>query len=445
MAALGSWRPFLRVREESSYNAATPQTADEWNLPTNALGGSLGWVDAIDSLDGIGLQSNAPLIFPSGKVGQRGMNNITPVAGSRLPELGSITMPVVPDLIIRWLAAIFTTNTITPTAGQAAQSATAFASLATLTTQPNSKEQLVFTVASSTAASSAVINIIQSAATVESINIGTSASSVDGVYYSKGAYDGSVNAITFTVSGTVTSGTVAVSGIDYTSQNFKFASTAAPSLVIEQSSRVEEGAGSSEFFPGCKVPTLQLAFDRNTQDSILLATLGILGLAPTVASSTTYAGDAVAGSKAGYLPFAGWTCSIQLDDVANLEVVSANININGNDELYSVASGAQSPQAAAEGPAEFFADLTVIPTGTTRWDDYQNATSRKAEFIFNTPHFVNGSTPYNLTVTANNVYVATYARANQSAVQSASMQIRGVYNSTDAGAVQVDVVSRMPI
>jgi hypothetical protein len=317
--------------------------------------------------------------------------------------------------------------------------------LATLDTQPDSLEQLVFTIASSTASSAAIISIIQSAVTVETINIGTSASSVDGVYYSKGAYQGNVNAITFSVAGTVTSGTVVVSGLDYSSHNFKFAATAAPSLVIEQQSRVEEGSANSEFFPGCKIPTCQLVFDRNAQDNILLATLGIVGLAPTVATKTTYAGDAIAGSDADYLPIAGWNCNIQLDDVANLEVVSANININSNDEIYSVASGSQSPTAAAEGLAEFTADLTVIPTDTTRWDDYQNATSRKIELEFLTPHFVNASTPYQLKITANNVYVATYARANQSAVQSATMQLRGVYNATDAGPCQVDVRARMPI
>lgn len=446
MTALGSWLPAIRVREESSYNAATPQTAREWwHRADVALGGSTGWIDALDSLDGAGLQSNAPLIFPSGKVGARFMNNLPPVAGSRLPELGSLTLPVIPDMFVRWLAGIFATNTITPTAGIAAKSSVAFASLATLDTQPDSLEQLVFTIAASTAATGAIINIIQDAQTVESINIGTSGSSVNGVYYSKGAYDGSVNAITFSVAGTVTSGTVVVSGLDYTTHNFKFASTPAPSLVIEQRARVEEGSANSEFFPGCKIPTCQLAFDRNTQDNLLLATLGIIGLAPTVATSTTYAGDAIAGSDAVYLATAGWTGAIQIDDVANLEVVSANININSNDEIYSVASGTQSPTAAAEGLAEFTADLTVIPTDTTRWDDYQAATSRKIELEFLTPHLVNGSTPYQVKITANNVYVATYQRANQSAVQSATMTLRGVYNSTDAGPCQVDVRARMPI
>lgn len=446
MAALGSWRPFIRVREEASYNAATPGTAREWwHRTATTLGGSTGWIDAVDSLDGAGLQSNAPLIFPSGKVGARFMNNMPPVAGSRLAELGSLTMPVVPELIIRWLSAIFATNTITPTAGIAALASTAFASVATLDTQPDSDEILVFTIASSTASSSAIINIIQDGVTVESINIGTSASTVDGVYYSKGAYDGSVNAITFSVSGTVTSGMVVVSGVDYVSQNFKFAATAAPSLVIEQANRVEVGSGNSEFFPGCKIPTMQLAYDRNAQDSLLIATLGILGLAPTVTTSTTYAGDAIAGSDAGYLPIAGWTGAVQIDDVASYEIVSANININSNDELFSVSSGAQSPYAAAEGLAEFTADLTIIPQGTTRYDDFEDAVSRKVELEFLTPHFVNASTAYQFKITSNNAYVATYARANQSAVQSATMQLRGVYNATDAGPVQVDVRGRMPI
>ena len=441
MATLGQWRQFIRVREEASYNAATPQTANDWNIKA----GAQGWIDAIDQLDGTGLQSSTPLIFPSGKAGRRFMNNASPIAGAQETQLGTLNMTVYPELIIPWLRASLGTKTITETAGTAALSSTAFASVATLDTQPDSLEVLRFTIASSTAASAAAINIIQNAVTVETITIGTSASSVNGAYYSKGAYNGSVDAITFSVSGTVTSGTVVVDGIKYASTNLKFTSSAAASLVIEQAGRVEEGSANSEFFPGCKVPQLAFAYDRRQVDSLLICTATVAGLKPTVATSTTFGNDFAAGSTAGYLPFAGWTGKVQIDDSDFCEVVAANFSINSNDEFYSASCGTNSPTGVTEGMAEFFGTLTIIPSGTTRWDDYQTATSRKFELEFLTPHYVNGTTPYQFKITSNNAYTQTYTRGSEGAAQSAEIAIRGVFNTTDSGPCQVDVRSRLPV
>ncbi len=439
--ALGQWKQYIRVREEASFNASNPQTANEWYQAA----GAQGWLDALDDLNGAGLQSSTPLIFPSAKAGRRFMNNAAPVAGAQEVSLGSIVMPVYPELMIPWLRAILGTKTVTPTAGVAALSSTAFASVATLDTQPSTKEQLKFVIASSTAASGASIEIIQNSVTVETVEIPDSASSVDGSYYSKGAYDGSVNAITFSVNGTVTSGTVVVSGIKSNATNLKFSSNPAASLVIEQAARVEEGSANSEFFPGCKIPTAAFAYDRRAADNLLLATLNINGLKPTVATSTTFAHDAAAGSVAGYLPFAGWNGSLQIDDVADAEIVAANFNINSNDEHYAVSSGGQSPSGAIEGMAEFFGTFTVIPSSTTRWDDYQGAISRKLELEFLTPHYINATTPYQFKITCNNAYVQTYTRGNEGAAQSAEIAVRGVYNATDVGPCQVDIRSRMPV
>lgn len=441
MATLGQWKQFLRVREEASFNAANPQTAQNWNIKA----GAQGWIDAIDQLDGAGLQQSTPLIFPSGKAGRRFMNNASPVAGAQETQLGTLNMTVYPELIIPWLRASLGTKAITEEAGTAALSSTAYASVATLDTQPDSLEVLRFTISSSTAASGAIISVIQNATTVETITIPDSGSSVDGAYYTKGAYDGSTNAITFSVAGTVTSGTVVVDGIKYASTNLKFSSTAAASLVIEQAGRVEEGSANSEFFPGCKVPQLQFAYDRRQVDSLLICTATVAGLAPTVATSTTFGNDFAAGSDAGYLPFAGWTGKVQIDDSDFCEVVAANFQINSNDEFYAASCGTNSPTGVTEGMAEFFGSLTLIPSDTSRWDDYQAATTRKFELEFLTPHYVNATTPYQFKITSNNAYIETYARGSEGAAQSAEITIRGVFNTTDSGPCQVDVRSRLPV
>jgi hypothetical protein len=442
MTVLGHWRQYLRCRQEASFNAATPQTAKEWN---HGLGAAIGWIDLVDQLDGAGLAPVTNLIFPSGKSGQRFVNNASPIAGAQTVQLGQLTMPVYPELIDRFLRATFGSVTRTPTAGVAAQASTAFASLATLTTQPSTLEQLKFVIVSSTASSAAVINIIQNAVTVETITIGTSVASVDGTYYSKGGYDGSVNAITFTIGGTVTSGMVTVSGITKVASNHVFNTSGAPSLVIEQAASIQEGSTNSEFFPGCKVPTLSFAYDRRAVDNILLATATINGLLPTVATSTGFGGDFIAGSDAAYRPFAGWTGAMQIDDVADVEIISANLNINSNDEHYSTSSGLQAPTGAIEGLAEFFGTITIIPTATSRWDDYQAATGRKMELEFTTPHYITGTTGYQFKITCNSIYIESYTRAKEGAAQSAELTVRGVYNSTDAGPCQVDTISRLPV
>jgi hypothetical protein len=398
-------------------------------------------MDLYNQVDGVGLQHRTPSIFPQGQSGTRAMNDAAPVAGAQEPSLGSLTMVVYPELIDWLLLASMGTVVRTETAGVAAKSSVAFASLATLDTQPASEEQLKFVIASSTAASGASINVIQNAVTVETITIPDSASSVDGDYYMKGnVEDGTVNNVTFTVAGTVTAGTVVVSGIKYIDNNHKVGATA-PSLVIEQAARVEEGAANSEFFPGCKIPTLNFAYERGDALNLLLATAEVIGLAPTVAASTTFGNDAALI----YKPFAGWTASVQIDDVANLEVVSANININSNDFLYSVSSGNQAPQGAVEGLQESFFSFTLLPLDTSRWDDYLASTVRKIEIEFLTPFFINATTPYQFKFTWNTVYPEDYTRSIADGAQGAEMTFRGVYNTTDVGSVQVDTRSRLPV
>lgn len=438
--AEGFWRQFLRCRIESSFGGANPQTANDWNQGV-APGGANGWIDIYDAVDGVGLVPNIPLIFPTGKSGVALMNTADPVPGAQEPGLGQLSFPVYPELSDRFLQTAMGVPTRTPTAGAAAQASTAFASLATLTAQPADNEQLSFTIASSTAASGASINIIQNGVTVETINIPDSASSVDGVYYMRGfVQDGTTNNVTFTVAGTVTGGMVTVAGISYVDVNFKVL-TDKPSMVIEHAARVERGIANSEFYPGCKTPTLQFAYDRAAADNLWTLTAPINGLAPTVATKTTYADEA---SKY-YRPLAGWNTTVTIDDVLNTEFISANINVNPNSEHFATSTGNRGPTQAVEGLLEAFGTFTTIPNNTDRWDDFDGGTPFKLEIEVLTPYFIEGSTPYRYKFTFNRAYIQTYERQAQGAAQGASLAFRGVRNDTDVGPCQVDVRGRLPV
>lgn len=437
MAVLGIFREFLRVREEASFNAANPEIAQEWNIKD----GTTGWHDIYAEIGGDPIQHHTPLIFSQGKSGSRSLNDGTPVVGAQPPELGTLTMAVYPELIDLFLRANMGTETFTETAGIAAKSIVVFASLATLDTQPTSDEQLKFVISASTAASGAAINVIQNAVTVETITIPDSGSSVDGDYYMIGnVADGSSNNVTFTITGTVTGGSVVVSGIKFIDINHKSGATEA-NLVVEQAGRVEEGAANSEFFPGVKTPTLNFAYERDTLDGLLMMTATVNGLQPTVAVSTTYGNHAALF----YRPIAGWTGSVQFDDVANLEVVSANLTLESGTEHFNVSSGNQAPQGAIEGMQAFFGTITVKPSDTVRWDDYLAATKRKFELEFLTDFFVNAATPYRVKFTVNSLYPEDYTRNQQGAAQGAEIPVRGVFNTTDGGAVQIDTRGRLPV
>lgn len=431
---------FWRIRSEASFNAASPEGGAEWNIGGNG-GGANGWLDLPVTRESDGLQPKSTIIYPSTASGSRAMNAALPIAGAYPVELGTLEFAVYPELIDRIFRQVFGSVARTPTAGAAAKSSVAFASLATLDTQPNGTEQLKFTIASSTAASSAVINIIQSATTQETITIGTSASSVDGDYYSKGGYDGSANAITFTVSGTVTSGMVVVSGVDKNSNVFTAGSTN-PSLIIQQGARPEADLGSSyaEYFPGVVIPTLQLAYDRSAPDNLLMATATIMGLNPTTATAGTYANDAATY----YRPFAGWTGALTLDGASWSEVVAANITIQPNNELYAVSSGTQQASGQIPGYFEVFGTLTILPADETQWAAYRAQTVQNVELTFTTPHYIVDTTGYSLLLEFTQFTIEDYTRNAQSMAQGAELAFRTVYHSSD-GPCKATVVSRMPV
>jgi hypothetical protein len=434
---------FVKYRKEASYAAAAPQTASGWNIGGNG-GGATGWFE-LPVLKTAEAQPKSPLIYPMTKSGQRHMHVALPVAGSNPPEqIGSYEFPIYPVLCDRlWLAA-FGTVVRTETAGVAALASTAFASVATLDTQPATLEIFKFVIASSTAASAAVINIIQSGVTVETITIGTNAGTVNGSYYSKGAYDGSVNAITFSIAGTVTLGMVVVSGIKYVSNVFTIGNTT-PSLVFEQSGRLEAGSGNSEYFAGCVVPTIALNYARTDQQGLLMGNATILGQKPANATAGTFANDAALY----YRPYAAWTASLTLGGSPWLEVQAMTITISPNTGLYEVSSGTQSPTGKIEGEFAVTGEITLLPADNARFADYQAATVRDVNLIFTSPYMVNASTPYSLTFELPQLSLGDYTRTQvavgEAIAQGATAPFTGIYDSGQAGAVRMTSVDRLPI
>jgi hypothetical protein len=367
------------------------------------------------------------------------MNAALPVAGAYPAELGNLEFPFYPELVDRIFRAVFGTVNRVETAGTAARASIAFASLATLTAQPTGDEQLKFVIASSTAASSAAINVIENGITVETITIGTSVSSVDGDYYTKGGY-GAGGTVTFSVTGTVTSGLVTVSGIGYVTNTFTVGNST-PSLVIEQGGRPEAGSGNSEYHPGCVIPTLVLSYDRTALDSMLMCNATIQGLNPTTATAGTFSNHAAKF----YQPFAGWTAAATIDGVAWAEIASMQLTIQPNTGLYAVSSGAQNPSGKLEGEVEVFGTITLLPDGATRWSDYRNSTVRNVEINLLTPFFVNGSTPYRLLLELTQTTFSDYTRnRQQNLAQGAELAFRTIYDSSD-GPIKATTRCRLPL
>lgn len=435
MAVSSVWSRFFRVRSEASWNAASPAAGADWAI----AGGANGWFELPVIKDSDGLQPKSTIIYPGVMAGTRAMNAALPIAGAYPTELGNLEFNFYPELVDRFFRAVFGTVQRTETAGTAARASIAFASLATLTAQPTGDEQLKFVISSSTAASAAAINILEAGTVVETITIGTNAGTVDGTYYSKGGY-GAGGTVTFTVSGTVTSGLVVVSGIGYTTNVFTVGNST-PSLVIEQGGRPEAGSGNSEYFPGCVVPTLVISYDRAAPDSQVMCNATIQGLNPT----TTTAGAFANHAAKFYQPFAGWTAAATIDGGAWAEVAAMQITIQPNTGLYAVSSGAQNPSGKLEGEVEVFGTITLLPDGNNRWTDYRNSTVRNVEIDFLTPFFVNGSTPYRLLLELTQTTFSDYTRnRQQNLAQGAELAFRTIYDSSD-GPIKATMRCRLPV
>ncbi len=438
MTALAAFKQFWRIRTEASFNAASPEGGSEWNIGGNG-GGANGWMDLPAVRESDGLQPKTAVIYPSTASGSRAMNAALPLAGADLHELGNLEMPVYPELLDRIFYGTFGDVARVETAGTAAKSSIAFASLATLDTQSDGTEQLKFVITSSTDATGASINIIQSAATVETITIGTNAGTVDGTYYSKGGYDGSINPITLTVAGTVTAGMVVVSGVNYVTNTFTAGATA-PTLVIEQGGRPEAGSGNSEYYAGVVIPTLALNYDRATPENLLMANATMLGVKPDTATAGTYQDDAADY----YRPIAGWTGLLTLDAVTTTEFVAASITIQPNNELYAVSTGLQEPSNKIEGEFEVFGEFTALPGDETQWDAYKAQTVQDIEITFTTPFYVVDTTGYQVKLEMTQCTFGDYTRNRQGQALGATIPFRAIYNSTDSGPLKLTTICRMP-
>jgi hypothetical protein len=429
------WEQFFRIQKESSFGAGGGSA--DWNIGGNG-GGATGWRDVPVIPGSIRITPTEAQIFAQYAAGQREMNLQAPVPGAYSVE-GSFEMPLFIELIDPFIEGVLGSTSRVETAGTAALASTAFASLATLDTQSDGTEQFKFVISSSTAASSAAINIIQNAATVETITIGTNAGSVDGTYYSKGAYDGSVNAITFSVSGTVTAGTVVVSGVDYVTTTFTLGTTN-PSYKIEEAGQ-PRSASNSGFYTGSVIPTLQWVYDRTALDGLVTVTAALMSQFVTDATAGAFADD----PANYYHPLGGWTAALTRGGSAYEKVQSADYTIGGMTALFPISSGDQNPSGATYGPSEMFGTLTILPEDATEWGYYVGQTVSDIHLTYTSPQSIVDSTKWSVLFEWTKLHLETYAEgAGADGLINAALGFRTIKDSSD-GIVKVTTVSRMPV
>ena len=428
------WQQYYRAQFESAFGAGGG-TAD-WNIGGNG-GGATGWRDLAVIPGSVAITPTEAQIFMANAAGKRALNQQAPVPGA-YNTAGSFEMPVLPELIYPIFRAVLGGVANVETAGSAALASEAFATVATLDTQPDGTEVLKFVIASSTASSGAAINIIQSAVTVETITIGDNAGTVNGDYYSKGAYDGSVNAITFSVDGTVTSGTVTISGVDYVTNTFTPA-TSNPFIKLEEAGQPKSGSNSS-YYTGTAFKDITLAFDRTAEDGLLMATPTFLSKFPTFATAGTYANDAALF----YHPLGAWTASLTKGGAAFDKVVSASLAIDGGTVLFPVASGDQDPAGGSFADQQVSGTFTILPEDGSEWNDFVGQTVGDYHLIFTSPNFIVDTTPWTITIEMTALYLETYVENAQEGMFGADLGIRTVDEATD-GIIKITTVTRMPV
>ena len=281
--AIPSFKQAWRARLEDTFNSQVPLPA--FDVGDWSEGSINGWHDIAGTQDNEGFQPVTTVIYPSVANGQPFMNTALPVAGSFPVELISgFEMAIYPELLDPWLVHIFGQVTRVETPGVAAAAIGDFVSLVALDTQPSGTEQLQFDCTIITTTASAVINIIQNAVTVETINIAEGLTA-NFTVYSKGGYDGSVDAITFLTAGDIgVGGQVVVSGIQFVTSTYSFpvSPDSVPlTMLFQEIGRAEAGSGGgfgAEFYPGCIVPTMDLTFDRTANDNLLMASTSVNGI-----------------------------------------------------------------------------------------------------------------------------------------------------------------------
>jgi len=428
------WQQFYRAQFESSFGAGGG-TAN-WNIGGNG-GGATGWRDLAVIPGSVNITPTETQIFMTNAAGKRAMNQQPPVPGA-YDTAGSLEMPVIPELIYPIFRSVMGGVSNAETAGSAALASTAFASVASLDTQPDGTEVLKFVIASSTAASGAAINIIQNAATVETITIGDNVGSVDGDYYSKGAYDGSANAITFSVDGTVTSGMVTISGVDYVTNTFTMANSN-PTMKIEEAGQ-PKSASNSAYYTGAAFKDITLNFDRTAADGLLMATPTFASKFPAMAAAGTYANDAALY----YHPLGGWTASLTKGGAAFDKVQSASLVIDGGTVLFPVATGDQNPAGASFADQQVSGTFTILPEDGTEWDAFVGQTVGDYHLVFTSPSNIVDSTKWTITIEMTKLYLETYEENAQEGMFGADLGIRTIDDATD-GIVKIETVTRMPV
>lgn len=428
------WQQFYRAQFETAFGAGGGSV--DWNIGGNG-GGATGWRDLAVIPGTVGITPTEAQIFMANAAGKRPLNQQPPVPGA-YDVTGSFEMPVLPELIYPIFRSIMGGVSNVETAGSAALVATAFASVATLDTQSDGTEMLKFVIASSTAAAGAAINIIQSTVTVETITIGDNAGSVDGNYYSKGAYDGSSAAITFTVDGTVTSGMVTISGIDKVTNTFTMATTN-PFMKLEEAGQPKSAANSS-FYTGTAFKDVTLAFDRTAADGLLMATPTFASKFPTFATAGTYANDAALY----YHPLGAWTASLTKGGSAFDKVQSISLVIDGGTVLFPVASGGQDSAGGSFADQQVSGTFTILPEDSTEWNNFVGQTAGDYHLIFTSPNFIVDTDPWLITIEMTALYFETYVENAQAGMFGADLGIRPIDEATD-GIIKITTVTRMPV
>lgn len=428
------WNQFFKAQFESTFGGAVG-TAD-WNIGGNG-GGAIGFRDLAVVPNSVRINPVETQIFLENAAGLRELNQQAPVPGQR-ETTGSFEMPFVPELIYPIFRAVMGGVSNVETAGAAALASTAFASVATLDTQPDGTELLKFVIASSTAASAAVINIIQSAATVEIITIGSNGSTVDGDYYSKGAYDGSSNAITFTIEGTVTSGTVVISGVDLVTSTLTMANTVS-SMKLEEAGQPKSAANSG-FYAGTAFKDFEITFDKTALDGLIMLTTNFSSKFYASATANTYANDVATF----YHPFAGWNVTLTKAGAAFDKLQQMTLATDGGTELFRVASGDQDPAGMSFGPQQVTATFAVLNQDATEWDEFVGQTEVDYHIIFTSPNSIVDATKWTTTFELTKTYIETFAEGTSDTNFSAEMGLRTINDSSD-GILKITHVSRMPV
>ncbi len=428
------WNQFFKAQFESTFGGAVG-TAD-WNIGGNG-GGAIGFRDLAVMPNSVRINPVETQIFLENAAGLRELNQQAPVPGQR-ETTGSFEMPFVPELIYPIFRAVMGGVSNVETAGAAALASTAFASVATLDTQPDGTELLKFVIASSTAASAAVINIIQSAATVEIITIGSNGSTVDGDYYSKGAYDGSSNAITFTIEGTVTSGTVVISGVDLVTSTLTMANTVS-SMKLEEAGQPKSAANSG-FYAGTAFKDFEITFDKTALDGLIMLTTNFSSKFYASATANTYANDVATF----YHPFAGWNVTLTKGGSAFDKLQQMTLATDGGTELFRVASGDQDPAGMSFGPQQVTATFAVLNQDATEWDEFVGQTVANYHIIFTSPNSIVDATKWTTTFELTKTYIETFAEGTSDTNFSAEMGLRTINDSSD-GILKITHVSRMPV